>query len=303
MNNNVDTDIIIDEAVKQVFEQMHIESLPIKQSYYNEIQKILFEISNFFQIRQNTIQKKRSNKLTNPYAPEYGFSEEALSYAITVEKKETAIIYHKLNRILSLLRNEQELNYVLYIRKKLENGSYSTIRYEVPESEINDFLTIVQGNKFREDENLRQYANVAIERLEKRTEFHKLIYKLVYICDYYKLRLIIENPATPPNYLITGQNFPTPTIIDNNRMERGDYFKKPTAYWFFNCEPTHGFTYQNDKKQKIICECKGSKVAGVCSEERSMISSDYARNFICDFILGKYQADIMGQTLFDFDDL
>jgi hypothetical protein len=28
---------------------------------------------------------------------------------------------------------------------------------------------------------------------------------------------------------------------------------------------------------------------GVCNEERSMISPDYARNFICDFILGKEQ--------------
>ena len=31
------------------------------------------------------------------------------------------------------------------------------------------------------------------------------------------------------------------------------------------------------------------KKAGICSEERSMISPDYARNFICDFILGKVQ--------------
>lgn len=28
---------------------------------------------------------------------------------------------------------------------------------------------------------------------------------------------------------------------------------------------------------------------GICSEERSMISPDYARNFICDFIIGKEQ--------------
>ena len=101
--------------------------------------------------------------------------------------------------------------------------------------------------------------------------------------------MIIENPATAPNYLITGQNFPTPTIIDNNRMFRGDYFKKPTAYWFINCENTYGFSYQNDKEQKIIDKCKGSKGDGLCSEERSMISPDYARNFICDFILGKEQ--------------
>ena len=34
---------------------------------------------------------------------------------------------------------------------------------------------------------------------------------------------------------------------------------------------------------------KPSKKSGFCSEERSMISPDYARNFICDFIIGKDQ--------------
>lgn len=37
---------------------------------------------------------------------------------------------------------------------------------------------------------------------------------------------------------------------------------------------------------------KGIK-ADICSEERSLISSDYARNWICDFILGKYQAEYL----------
>jgi hypothetical protein len=40
--------------------------------------------------------------------------------------------------------------------------------------------------------------------------------------------------------------------------------------------------------------------AGMCSEERSMISPDYARNFICDFILGKQQKCIVQQQ-FEFD--
>jgi hypothetical protein len=143
-------------------------------------------------------------------------------------------------------------------------------------------------NDFRNKPKTFQ-INYAIDRLHKRTRLHELLYKLAYICYDKGLRLIIENPATAPNYLITGQNFPTPTIIDNNRMIRGDYFKKPTAYWFINCENTYGFSYQNDKEQKIIDKCKGSKGDGLCSEERSMISSDYARNFICDFILGKEQ--------------
>lgn len=129
----------------------------------------------------------------------------------------------------------------------------------------------------------------AIERLQSRTYLHTLLYKLLWVAYKKGFRLIIENPATMPHYLIGTQNFPKPTFIDNNRMERGDYFKKPTAYWFINCERTFGKTIQNDKKQKIINKCRQGKKAGICSEERSMISPDYARNFICDFILGKKQ--------------
>ena len=72
-------------------------------------------------------------------------------------------------------------------------------------------------------------------------------------------------------------------------MMRGDFFIKPTAYWFVSCEPTHGFTIQNDKNKKTIKKSKTSGKSGLCSEERSMISPDYARNFICDLILGKPQ--------------
>lgn len=124
---------------------------------------------------------------------------------------------------------------------------------------------------------------------EQSGTFKNEFIKLIWIAYEKNIRMIIENPATAPNYLITGQNFPTPTIIDNDRTRRGDYFKKPTAYWFFNCENTNGFTPQQDKKQKIIDKCKPSKEAGLCSEERSMISPDYARNFICDNIIGKTQ--------------
>lgn len=133
---------------------------------------------------------------------------------------------------------------------------------------------------------LHKRIEYALDRLEKRTRLHSLLYKLVAIADRKGFRLIIENPAKTPNYLITGQNFPPPTIIDKNRMERGDYFKKPTAYWFFNCENTTGFSRQNDKQQKIITDCARSKGDGLCGGERSMISSDYARNWICDFVLG-----------------
>ena len=148
------------------------------------------------------------------------------------------------------------------------------------------------------NKSLTERIEYALDRLEKRTRFHELLYKFVAICDQKKIRLIIENPATIPNYLISGQNFLPPTFIDKNRMERGDVFKKPTAYWFINCEPTHGWSYQNDKKQKVITDCARSKGNGLCGCERSMIHPDYARNWICDFVLGKQQ-DYFDSPLFN----
>ena len=157
-----------------------------------------------------------------------------------------------------------------------------------------DFALMRNGTLHK---SLSERIDYALDRLEKRTHLHSLLYKFASICDKRGLRLIIENPATPPNYLITGQNFLPPTIVDKNRMTRGDYFKKPTAYWFINCEPTYGETYQNDKEQKTINKCERSKGDGLCGGERSLISHDYARNFICDFVIGKTQ-NIGQQKLF-----
>ena len=140
-----------------------------------------------------------------------------------------------------------------------------------------------------QDKPLTERLERAIDRLHKRTRLHELLYKLTYVAIAKGLRLVIENPATLPNYLISGQNYPAPTIIDKNRRERGDYFAKPTAYWFWNCEPTHGFTQQYAKETKVITECERSNGDGLCGGERSLMSSDYARNWICDFILGKEQ--------------
>lgn len=140
-----------------------------------------------------------------------------------------------------------------------------------------------------------------LKRNDNRSLFYQRLIKLVAVCLALNIRMVLENPWSEQTYL--KENFlKAPDVVDMNRMERGDYYKKPTAYWFWNCEPTHGKSYQNDKEQKTIMKAKGGIKAGCCSEERSMISSDYARNWICDFILGKYQEDISGPTLFDMGD-
>ena len=133
---------------------------------------------------------------------------------------------------------------------------------------------------------------------KEREYFFSILLKMVAVTCAKNLRHIIENPWNTNGGTYLQNNFIKPSIIDKNRMLRGDYFVKPTAYWFINCEPTCGFTLQKDKMQRVIMKCKRSPLVGQCSEERSMISPDYARNFICDFILGKKQI-ITQESLFD----
>lgn len=147
--------------------------------------------------------------------------------------------------------------------------------------------------------SVKEKTDKVLERSANREHFFGLLVKLISVCLQRELRMVVENPWAEQTFLKANFIMP-PTIIDNNRMLRGDYFVKPTAYWYINCEPTHGFTYQRDKKQKIINKCKSGIKAGICSEERSMISPDYARNFICDFIIGKCQT-ITQPSLFDND--
>lgn len=134
----------------------------------------------------------------------------------------------------------------------------------------------------------KERTNEILKRVANREYFFGLAAKMLCVAQERGIRLIMENPWSQQTYLKANFILP-PTMIDNNRRLRGDYFTKPTAYWFINCEPTYGFSEQCDKKSIRILDCKAGKEAGVCSEERSMISPDYARNFICDFILGKEQ--------------
>ena len=145
----------------------------------------------------------------------------------------------------------------------------------------------------------KERTDAILERSHNREYFFGLITKLFSICYMRGLSLIVENPWSEQTFLKHGFVQP-PSVIDNDRTQRGDYFKKPTAYWFVNCVPTHGKTFAHKGAAgKSIIHLPPGKQAGLCSEERSMISPDYARNFICDFILGKEQAGTQLQLSFD----
>lgn len=128
-----------------------------------------------------------------------------------------------------------------------------------------------------------------LERSNHRKEFYDRLIRFVGVCLRKGIRMVFENPWSMQTYLKA--NFlKAPDIVDMDRSKRGDCRYKPTAYWFWNCEPTHGFTYEPYTGViKNHNELHGSGKAGLCSEERSMITPTYAKNWINDFILGKTQ--------------
>lgn len=122
-----------------------------------------------------------------------------------------------------------------------------------------------------------QRLDKIIDRAIKRNDMYLLLLKLCTIVERRQLRMIVENPYNAHHYWRF--NFPyKPAVIDMNRRLRGDYYPKPTQYLFINCEPAGKKSMQFDKPIKYVVN--QSKV------DRSMISPDYARNFICDHILG-----------------
>lgn len=142
----------------------------------------------------------------------------------------------------------------------------------------------------------REINENILQRSRERQRFYEICLKMFAVVHDRGLRMIVENPESTIHYLHA--NFPyKPKLIDRNRQLRGDYFKKPTQYWFENCEPTSGRTYQKPKEKKNVYSLSGH-TGNLCDEDRSMIAPEYAHNFICDFILGK-KTEYSEQTLFD----
>lgn len=110
-------------------------------------------------------------------------------------------------------------------------------------------------------------------------ELYTRITQLAIVCLRRNIPLIIENPYSTQHYLVRYWGIKA-KIIDKDRTIRGDYFKKPTQYWFINCEP----------KQNMILEAYTvNKIKTINNThnttERSLISKEYANRFIREFIV------------------
>ena len=113
-------------------------------------------------------------------------------------------------------------------------------------------------------------------------EMYQLISKMAYVALHKGLKMVIENPAAQPHYLT--QYWPIkPSLVDNDRTKNGDYYKKPTQYWFLNCKPEQNFIFEPIEYAQThnIADISGKTRALV----RSLIHPQYARRFIKMYLL------------------
>ena len=111
------------------------------------------------------------------------------------------------------------------------------------------------------------------------SKMYELVTKMTIVCINKNIPLVIENPYAQTHYLTRYWSL-KPKLIDTDRRDMGDYFKKPTQYWFINCEPAYNFIFEGTdiKESKTIVNTQ-NKV------ERSMISKDYANRFIREYLI------------------
>lgn len=111
-----------------------------------------------------------------------------------------------------------------------------------------------------------------VTRLTKTTNYSAYVIKeeLEKFYDRYKARICdklkLELRYVEADYFIM------------DRSKYGDYFKKPTQFWFLNCEPRNGLVavnYDSKPVKKIINE------RGI---NRSLISKDFIRVFLSEIV-------------------
>ena len=138
-----------------------------------------------------------------------------------------------------------------------------------------------QQNNYTDEQKLLYSMNLH-EELHRN---YMLISQLVVICLRKGIRLIIENPYGEQHYLRKYWCI-KPKLIDKDRTQNGDYYKKPTQYWFINCEPLNNFIFEAleyvEPRTVKHCTNKDGKGRQVI---RSEICPQYANRFIRQYLI------------------
>lgn len=157
----------------------------------------------------------------------------------------------------------------------------------------NQIMLGFRGQQYQQkDWPLKKKMLYDMQLLEELKHNYDLVNKLFIMCMDRGLKLIMENPYSEEHFLRRYWCY-LPAVIDKDRRESGDYYKKPTQYWFLNCEPKNNFLFEATEYNAIDCKdtirmmnkTHWGDIANSKKEARSMIHPTYADRFIRSQIL------------------
>lgn len=130
------------------------------------------------------------------------------------------------------------------------------------------------------------------KKLENCIKLHKELHEnyvtvseLAIIALRRNIRLILENPFSGHHYLLRYWPIKA-TFTDYDRREMGDYYTKPTQWWFIAGEPSYNFIFEPQiiqQKKRITALVKDGGVNDKAS--RSEFSKEYANRFIREYVI------------------
>lgn len=121
---------------------------------------------------------------------------------------------------------------------------------------------------------LQEKIQHSITEMRIRADYYVKLCQLCLIALKCNFKLVIENPLGKCGFL--KQYFPIKErVVIKDRTKLGDYFKKPTQFFFVNCKPAF-----NLEKESEWNEFQHKVVEQVHGFDRSRISSEFAKNFV-----------------------
>lgn len=201
------------------------------------------------------------------------FGCEAVDYDIQNEFNETDVVIDLFKEIEKAYSKEKSI-FDNITEKDMILAFFPCVRFE-DQVQMHFRGTAFQQKKWTDEHKLESDL-----KLHKELDLmYETITKLAIVCIRKNLPLIIENPYSTTHYLVKYWAIPS-KVIDKDRTLRGDYFEKPTQYWFINCEPQYNMILEaySYNKKKIISNTSSKT-------ERSLIAPEYANRFIREFIV------------------
>ena len=137
-----------------------------------------------------------------------------------------------------------------------------------------------RGDNFgQKNWDIKQKLEYSVDKMEERARFYVYLCRLCLIAIKKGFKMIIENPYGKVNFL--KQYFPIqPKVVLLNRQELGDFYKKPTQFFFINCVPEFHLWNKCHKTSNNKIRIEDNK-----GFARSVISPAFAENFIKTYII------------------